>query len=56
MERFALLSEFLYFIRYRKAWQNHRLRKSEANLRMLGKMQAAPHSELGHLRQALPYE
>jgi large subunit ribosomal protein L35 len=43
-------------IRYRKAWQNHRRRKSERNLRMLGKMQAAPHSELGHLRQALPYE
>lgn len=41
--------------RYRKAWQNHRRRKSEQNLRMLGKMQAVPRSELGHLRQALPY-
>ncbi len=42
-------------IRYRKAWQNHRRRKSDRNLRMLSKMQVAPKTELGHLRQALPY-
>ena len=41
--------------RYRKAWQNHRKRKSDRNLRMLGEMQVAPSSEVGHLRQALPY-
>lgn len=41
--------------RYRKAWQNHRRRKSEQNLRMLSKMQVAPKSEVGHLRHSLPY-
>lgn len=41
--------------RYRKSWQNHRRRKSEQNLRMLGKMQVAPKNEVGHLRDALPY-
>ncbi|HEV7215880.1 MAG TPA: 50S ribosomal protein L35 [Chloroflexota bacterium] len=41
--------------RFRKSWQNHRRRKSEQNLRMLGKMQVVPKSDVGHLRQALPY-
>ncbi|MCL4540939.1 MAG: 50S ribosomal protein L35 [Chloroflexi bacterium] len=42
-------------IRFRKSWQNHRRRKSDQNLRLLGRMQVVPSSELSHLRQALSY-
>ena len=52
-KRFSVTGTGLF--RYRKAWQNHRRRKSEQNLRMLGKMQNVPKSDTGHLRQALPY-
>ena len=42
-------------VRYRKAWQNHRRRKSDQNLQLLGRMQVVPHSELNHLRRTLPF-
>lgn len=42
-------------IRSRKAWQNHRRRKSDQNLRIMGRMHQVPHAELDHLRRALPY-
>ena len=53
VKRFSVTGTGKY--RFRKSWQNHRMRKSEQNLRMLGKMQTVPKSDVGHLRQALPY-